>query len=223
MFVQMKTKAILLFILLAFSLNACNKIPQDAEITPFLKTYEIALTEDDYKNDDYTYKFNTAIHGNDTNDVNYFENSIILGYDYGADCKQIISVTTKQIHETLPVFTFIRIVGDYVENHLIYDIPFAVEVTIIIEDDEGRLIQKITGLTQSNIFLDFDEYSIKNEQLTKIMGLTEINTNQETRQIETWLRTNANGGEFYYFAYYNGEYILINQYLLEGFARDFEK
>ena len=164
-------------------------------------------------------------------------------------CNYPAYVTTKRIGESLPYFTFTRILGDYLDDSLIYQFPLPVEVTIVIKDDEGTVVQVISGLSQSRSFIDsnitFDDYNfdgyldmrllrwqegafqlnttnyfwlwdieksqfIINEQLTKIMGFTEINTNQETRQIEAWLRKNVYGGMFYYFAYYNEMYILIS-------------
>jgi len=76
--------------------------------------------------------------------------------------EHLIFTTTMRIHENMPEFTFHRIVGDYAE-HPWYEIPFPREVTIIIEDEDGNLIQEITGLTQSGMRLEnkitFDDYN----------------------------------------------------------------
>ena len=64
-------------------------------------------------------------------------------------CDYSIFTTTMRIHDNLPYFTLHRILGDYLpEPH--YNIPMPVEVTIIIENEAGEVIQTIYGLTQSN-------------------------------------------------------------------------
>ena len=102
-------------------------------------------------------------HGTSIEEEEYLqtENGVIYTYDkHEADCiltdEQIVFVTTQRIHESMPEFTFTRIVGGYFENYLIYAFPFAVEVTIIIEDDNGNLIQIISGLSQSENFINSD-------------------------------------------------------------------
>jgi len=92
---------------------------------------------------------------------------VLIQANEEADCEYIphdepISfVTTKRLNPNMPVFTFIRIIGEYLDDHVIYDIPSAVEVTIVIEDDEGNLIQVISGLSQSSIDYSFENYCLK--------------------------------------------------------------
>jgi len=96
------------------------------------------------------YVQNGSLERNCSTDFNTFKQ------DFISTDKQITFVTTKKIHEDIPEFTFTRIVGNYLDNHLIYDIPSAVEVTIIIEDDEGNITQIISGLSQSYSFINSD-------------------------------------------------------------------
>ena len=72
--------------------------------------------------------------------------------------------TTMRIHESLPEFTFRRIVGDIEPEPWYGDFPAPREVTIIIEDDEGNVIQAISELTQNHFFIEdkeieFDDYN----------------------------------------------------------------
>jgi hypothetical protein len=62
--------------------------------------------------------------------------------------------TTMRIHESLPEFTFHRIVGDFVLETRDVDIPQPREVTIIIEDEEGNIIQTISDLTENHYDID---------------------------------------------------------------------
>jgi len=69
------------------------------------------------------------------------------------DNPQIIFTTTMRIHEDMPIFTFHRIIGEYIEDmqhEAWYEIPHPRKVTIIIEDEDGSTIQTIYGLTQTN-------------------------------------------------------------------------
>ena len=61
-----------------------------------------------------------------------------------------VFTTTARIHESMPEFTFIRTYGN---RYIRYfpDFPRAVEVNIEIKDEEGNIIQVITGLAQSNM------------------------------------------------------------------------
>ena len=60
-------------------------------------------------------------------------------------------VTVARIHPNMPEFTFRRIIGAYLGNE--NDIPHATEVTIIIENENGEVIQILDGLTQNYFFL----------------------------------------------------------------------
>ncbi|MCL2375845.1 MAG: hypothetical protein FWC76_00475 [Defluviitaleaceae bacterium] len=73
--------------------------------------------------------------------------------------------TTARIHENMPEFTFFRILGDGYDGWP-DDIPEPVDVTIRIEDEDGNVIQVISGLTQSNQWdviehneISFDDYN----------------------------------------------------------------
>jgi len=70
-------------------------------------------------------------------------------------------VTTIRIHPDMPEFTITRIVGDYLSDD--YFFPEPREVNIIITDENGAIIQEISGLTQSsrnvNGGLSFDDYN----------------------------------------------------------------
>ena len=163
----------------------------------------------------------------------------------------LIFTTTMRIHEDMPEFTFHRIVGDFVPDswYELYEIPHpnARDITIIIEDEEGNIIQSISGLTESNYGIDgggmefadynFDGYldmrlmrwSCGGESLRQIdyiwlwdteefqfvlnkplmdIDAAGITANQDTRQIETWIK-HANGAEASFYEYLNGELTLI--------------
>jgi hypothetical protein len=63
--------------------------------------------------------------------------------------------TTMRIHDDMPEFTFHRIVGDLLLEPC-DEIPFPREVNILITDEEGSIIQSISGLTQSHPYMDRD-------------------------------------------------------------------
>ena len=70
---------------------------------------------------------------------------------------QITFVTTQKIHESMPEFTFTRIIGDYLDYHISYEPDsIAREMTIVIEDDKGNIIQVIPGLSQARLFINSD-------------------------------------------------------------------
>jgi len=83
--------------------------------------------------------------------------------EHNTDEMKDARVISVRIHPDLPEFTFIRIIGDYVDTHNAYDIPSAIEVTIVIKDDSGALVQTISGLSQSHDFIasdiTFDDYN----------------------------------------------------------------
>jgi len=56
--------------------------------------------------------------------------------------------TTKRIHETMPEFTFKRILGDFVEPQNIEMIEQERYITITILDENGNLLQEIDGIIQ---------------------------------------------------------------------------
>jgi hypothetical protein len=67
-----------------------------------------------------------------------------------------------RIHESLPEFTFRRIVGELLPNY--GEIPSPREVRIVIEDEEGNVIQTISDLTQSDFSIqhreiEFDDFN----------------------------------------------------------------
>jgi hypothetical protein len=72
------------------------------------------------------------------------------------------SVSLVRIHEDMPEFTVTRIVGDLCTMPCL-DIPEPRGVSIVIEDNEGNIIQVIPGLTQSNSHAQteivFDDYN----------------------------------------------------------------
>jgi hypothetical protein len=77
----------------------------------------------------------------------------------------LIFTTTMRIHEDMPEFTFYRIVGDFVPD-LCNEIPSPREVSIVIEDEEGNVIQTISDFTQSDSWgeiesngITFDDYN----------------------------------------------------------------
>ena len=72
MFVQMKIKEILLFILLVVGLVACNRVSQDTVLTPLLEVYEITLKEEGNSNAKYISNLDSFIYGCEMN----YENSL---------------------------------------------------------------------------------------------------------------------------------------------------
>ena len=79
-----------------------------------------------------------------------------------------IFTTTARIHHNMPEFTFHRIVGGYIDDNAQswYDfLPTAREVSIIIEDESGNIIQIISNLTQSTMGwgtgsnIEFDDFN----------------------------------------------------------------
>jgi len=60
-----------------------------------------------------------------------------------------VFTTTARIHPGMPEFTFHRIIGDYIYLSYYYR-PDAKEVSIIIEDENGNIIQEITELVQGS-------------------------------------------------------------------------
>ena len=115
--------------------------------------------------EDYFYK-SYASDNYPTNEIDYIDTDI-FEYDYNTTDVLRTFVTTKRIGESLPYFTFTRILGDYLDDSLIYQFPMPVETTIVIEDDEGNVVQVISGLSQSGIRelhhyeydLTFDDYN----------------------------------------------------------------
>jgi hypothetical protein len=71
-----------------------------------------------------------------------------------------IFTSTVRIHDDMPEFTVRRIVGDFVPEPSWDDIPHPREVSIIIEDGEGHVIQTITGLTQSDFHIRHNEIEL---------------------------------------------------------------
>ncbi|MCL2198313.1 MAG: hypothetical protein FWB80_05275 [Defluviitaleaceae bacterium] len=70
---------------------------------------------------------------------------------------------TVKIHPNMPEFTITRIVGDYMPEGYLQWFPEPREVSILIADENGEIIQEIHGLTQStrnvNGGLSFDDYN----------------------------------------------------------------
>jgi len=86
--------------------------------------------------------------------------------EYIDDELPLIFTSTMRIHPDMPEFTFHRIVEDYLPESFEIWIPAPREVSIIIEDEDGNIVQEITGLTQSNdwdrVFhanISFDDYN----------------------------------------------------------------
>jgi len=75
-------------------------------------------------------------------------------YEYTLPSESISFATTKSINHNMPHFTFVRIVGGYVCDSTVYDIPSAVDVSILVKDEEGKVIQIISGLSQSRGFIN---------------------------------------------------------------------
>jgi len=73
------------------------------------------------------------------------------------DNESLIFTTTKGIHPNMPEFTFHRIIGSYVDSEWPGQNPR--EVSIIIEDENGSIIQEITGLTQGGLENDWYQLS----------------------------------------------------------------
>ena len=75
---------------------------------------------------------------------------------------EYIFTTTMRIHEDMPVFTFHRIVGDYAPEPW-HEIPQPREVSIIVKDENGAIIQVISDLTQSSRYgtqgIAFDDFN----------------------------------------------------------------
>jgi len=70
----------------------------------------------------------------------------------------VTQITTVRIHPDMPEFSITRLIGDYI-NDVEDWIPAAREITLIVSDESGNVIQTIAGITQSNIFenIFFDE------------------------------------------------------------------
>lgn len=83
--------------------------------------------------------------------------------EYSTDELQDVRVVSMLIHPDLPEFTFSRIIGGYADAYYVYDIPAPIEVSIVIKDDSGTLVQTISGLSQSYGFINsditFDDYN----------------------------------------------------------------
>jgi len=70
--------------------------------------------------------------------------------EFAEEIDIFISTINMQIHEDMPEFTFHRIIGELVLEGYWIDIPSPREVSIIIEDEDGNIIQEIFGLTQTD-------------------------------------------------------------------------
>ena len=73
--------------------------------------------------------------------------------EYHPQDSPMIFTTTVRIHEDMPAFTIYRTIGDYTlswRESRVYDFPSPREVSLRIEDEDGNLIQLLSGLTQSN-------------------------------------------------------------------------
>jgi len=156
-------------------------------------------------------------------------------------------VTTQRINPNMPEFTFTRIVGDHSDVHWVYDIPSPVDITIIIKDENGDIIQVISDLSQNArtsidreiIFADFnfDGYMdmrlvrwhdggvssreidyiwlwdtnelqfVLCEQLVSL-DVAGIAANQETHQIETWIR-HYDGRTYSFYEFLDNELTLV--------------
>ena len=85
------------------------------------------------------------------------------GYDDAPEI--LIFTTTARIHPDIPGFTFHRIVGDELPEPW-YELPLPREVNITIEDEDGKTIQTISDLMQSNVWdsietkeITFDDFN----------------------------------------------------------------
>ena len=169
-------------------------------------------------------------------------------YNLFAASEPISFVTTQRINPNMPEFTFHRILGAYIPDPWL-DIPSPREVSIIIKDEHGNVIQSILDLIQNyrHATLSFGEiefadfnfdgyldmrltrwhdggessrmidyvwlWDIQNSQFVLNDQLTRLDTagitaNQDTRQIETWIR-HSDGCTTSFYEYNDGEFILV--------------
>jgi len=124
-------KAFALFCMLAF-LAACGGVPEPEldEVYEY-ETTEYAHTL--YEHEDYYTDEDAELVDGGLDAVEYF-----------------VSVIVMRIHEDMPEFTFRRIIGGLVPEEPWTDIPNPREVSIIIEDEDGNIIQEIFGLSQTD-------------------------------------------------------------------------
>ena len=87
------------------------------------------------------------------NEIDYTDTNV-FEYEFNLAYVPRTFVTTKRVHESLPEFTFTRILGDYLDDCHTYQFPLPIDVTIIIENDEGNVVQVISGLSQSYDFIN---------------------------------------------------------------------
>jgi len=88
------------------------------------------------------------------------EQDILLAFEKD---EQVKFTTTIRIHPDMQELTITRIVGDYVSDDYFQSFPEPMDISIIITDESGTVIQEINGLTQSNRNvnggLSFDDYN----------------------------------------------------------------
>ena len=86
--------------------------------------------------------------------------------EFSTDELQDVRVVSMRIHPDLPEFTFSRIIGGYADAHYVYDIPVPTEVSIVIKDDSGTLVQTISELSQSYGFINSTHTNLVTGEIT---------------------------------------------------------
>ena len=85
-----------------------------------------------------------------TSPTNATDIHIENGYTQEYQDDHNVFVTTIRIHDDMPEFTFYHIIGELEPEPWYGPFPYPRNVTIVIKNDIGNIIQKISDLTQSS-------------------------------------------------------------------------